>query len=158
MAQHHECLDSDGDGDEDTTWTMPPTTADISQLHTVYHQEFTKYRTCDYIPRLQQEYRQQHHGNPAMMPPPVGVEGAINPQWREKICEWKYQGTNYYQYTDLGYGSCRKLKDLFPLFSFLCCLERNSLCSSTRSIRTNGHILNIPAIFLTLVFEQFRCF
>ena len=84
MAQH-ESIPYD---DEDTvTWTMESPPADITELHTVYHQEFSKYRTCDYIPRLQQEYRGRN-------PPPLGMDGAINPQWREKICEWKYQGTD----------------------------------------------------------------
>ena len=84
MTQH-ESIPYDDDDDETVTWnTMASSSpADITQLHTVYHQEFSKYRTCDYIPRLQDEYRQGSEG----------MEGAINPQWREKICEWKYQGT-----------------------------------------------------------------
>lgn len=73
---------------------------DISELHIAYHQEVTKYRTCDYIPRLREEYRQrqaeqQLPRNQAVVAPPVNnAEGAITQQWRDKICEWEYQGTN----------------------------------------------------------------
>eukprot|EP00526_Cylindrotheca_closterium_P016691 CAMPEP_0113658996 /NCGR_PEP_ID=MMETSP0017_2-20120614/32081_1 /TAXON_ID=2856 /ORGANISM="Cylindrotheca closterium" /LENGTH=327 /DNA_ID=CAMNT_0000573435 /DNA_START=146 /DNA_END=1129 /DNA_ORIENTATION=+ /assembly_acc=CAM_ASM_000147 len=82
---------------------MPPP-VDISEIHTVYHQEITKYRTCDYIPRLQQEYsqrqaqQQQLAGNPGIVPqsPANATEGAINQQWREKICEWEYQVVDHF--------------------------------------------------------------
>jgi len=74
-----------------STTTTITTPADASVMHTAYHQEFNKYRTCDYIPRLQDEYRESQaaDGN--------GMDGAINSQWREKICEWKYQVVDHFR-------------------------------------------------------------
>ncbi|CAJ1937990.1 unnamed protein product [Cylindrotheca closterium] len=82
---------------------MLTTSVDISELHAVYHREVAKYRTCDYIPRLQAEYRErqaqeQLARNPAIVAeaPGIAAEGAINQQWREKICEWEYQVVDHF--------------------------------------------------------------
>lgn len=96
MTQHRIIL-------SESTWAMPASEK-IHEIQNLCRQEISRYRTCDYIPRLQHQIRMRQQreqrrlaarnsANLTNNDDQIGGEGVFNLQWREKICKWKYQGT-----------------------------------------------------------------
>lgn len=65
------------------------------QLHALWRQEASTYKTHEYLLRLQQQQQASSSSVAGSGDGSASSQGFINQRWRDKICEWAYQGECY---------------------------------------------------------------